>query len=105
MMNIANLNSSAIPTVTTSYDFTAIYHQVKAVQITHASATASFSIQVKGSLDGTNFANVGSAVTVNNDSATTIVASTEAYPYIRVTVTKTSGSLTALSLLAAYVPR
>jgi len=101
---IVNNLVAAIPTVTTSYNFTADTHEVRSIQIITASSTASWSMQLLGSNDNTNFTAIGAAITVANNSANTFnqIKNTSEYLYYKMTATKTSGTLTGLSVLVAY---
>ena len=95
--------STAIPTASTNYDYTAEYNFVKSIQVVWGSTTASFSYQVQGSNDGTNFNNIGSSQAIVNDSGSTFTQIDGIYDYLyyRVALTKTSGSLTTWDILVA----
>jgi len=94
---------SVIPTITTSYGFTADFKEVLSIQIITASSTASWSLQLMGSNDNTNFTNISSAITVANNSANTFTEIKNVYDYLyfKVVCTKTSGAFTGLSILVA----
>ena len=105
MMNkllVTNL-SSVIPTESTNYDYTAEFNFVRSIQVIWGSTTASFSYQVQGSNDGTNFTNIGSAQSITNNSGSTFTQIDGVYDYLyyRIALTKTSGALTAWSVLVA----
>jgi hypothetical protein len=106
-LQVNDLVKGVIPTVTTSYTFTADHNEVRSVQIVHASSTASWSLQLQGSNDGTNYTNIGSAISVSNNSANTFTQVGGAYDYLyyKVVCTKTSGAFTGLSILVANQPR
>lgn len=106
-LTVIDLTKGVIPTASTNYDFKADHFEVFSLQVVWTSTTASFSIQPQLSLDGTNFANIGTAVTVANNSGSTVYHQIDLreVPYVRLAVTKTSGALTALKLLVANTIR
>jgi hypothetical protein len=53
----------------------------------------SSSAQVQGSLDGTNYFNIGSAITVSADGNTVALISGNAYQYMRCVITQTAGQV------------
>lgn len=100
---IANATSLA---ATTSYSFTADHHKVESIQIIWTSTTASFSISIQHSLDGTNWEADGSATSISNSSSNTMYHLKEKDSlYWRVTATRTSGTLDTFKALVGYVPR
>jgi hypothetical protein len=106
-LRVTDLTKGVIPTVTTSYTFPANFNEVKSIQINHASTTASWSLQLMGSNDNSNFTNIGSAITVSNNSVNTFTQIRGVYDYLyfKVVCTKTSGAFTALALLVASTNR
>lgn len=91
---------------TTSYTFSAAYTKPMAVQAVWTSSTASFTIALESSLDGTNYQAFTTATTITNSSSTVIwdAKSIEA-PYWRVTATRTSGTLTTLKVYVSEQSR
>lgn len=102
-LRVVDLTKGVIPTITTSYTFTADFNEVRSIQINYASSTASWSIQLQGSNNNVDFVNIGSAITVANNSANafTEIWGVADYLYFKVVCTKTSGSFTGLSILVA----
>jgi hypothetical protein len=60
---------------------------------TFTPATLSSSAQVKGSIDGSNWFAIGSAITVTADGITSGLISGNAYQYMRVDITQTAGQV------------
>lgn len=98
----------SIPSATTSYTTGACdVMQAISLQVVWASSTASFSYQLYASNDGTNFVAVGSSQAILNNSGSTITQLRNAYDfkYYRVTLTKTSGTLTGFNVIFVFEPR
>ena len=77
---------------------------VAVINATWTSTTASFSLQLQYSFDGTTYINDGSAQSISNSSSSKTWAPTYAAPYYRVASTRTSGTLTTLVIHAVYKP-
>jgi len=106
-LNVVDLAASAIPAASTNYTFIADVHEVQSLQVVWGSTTASFSFVIQVSNDGTNYTNWDTAQPIANDSGSVIGAddTIKGFKYIRVALTKTSGTLTAFKVLVANQPR
>ena len=92
---------------TTNYAFTADTNRVRAVQAVWTSSTASFTLTLQYSLDGTNWSNFTSATAITNSSSNVMwdVLDTKDAVYWQVAATRTSGTLTTLKIYFANEPR
>lgn len=105
-LQVTQIANAASLAATTSYSFTADYCKAETIQFVYTSTTASFSIQVEHSLDGTNWIAEGSATAVSNASGTAHVHLKEKDAlYWRVTATRTSGTLTTFKAYVGWVER
>lgn len=87
-----------------NYDAKADEKQCMAINAVWTATTASFSLQLQYSYDGTNYINDGSAQAITNASGSKTWAPTYCAPYYRVASTRTSGTLTTLIIHACYKP-
>lgn len=88
---LLNNSALAVSTTTEAVNLETIVNF--SVQIVWTSVTASFSIQVEVSNDGLNWVNLGSAAVINNNSGNVMVEkSNNTNRFMRVSVTRTSGT-------------
>ena len=97
------LNGTSIA-ASANYDVKADEKQVACINATWTSTTASFSLQLQYSFDGTTYINDGSAQSISNSSSSKTWTPTYTAPYYRVASTRTSGTLTTLVIHAVYNP-
>lgn len=70
-------------------------HIAYSVVASSASSPTGTAIQLQGSLDDTNFFDIGSAVNVTADGAYSVASSALAYRYYRLSYSRSSGSYIA----------
>ena len=97
------LNGSSVA-ASANYDVKSDDKQAATINATWTSTTASFSLQLQYSFDGSNYINDGSAQSISNSSSSKTWTPTYIAPYYRVASTRTSGTLTTLVIHAAYKP-
>lgn len=104
---VKELVGSTVPTATTSYTFDAHWCHVESIQMVWASTTASFSYQVQGSNDGTNWVDAGSSQAISNNSGTIAlkIKDNHLYAHYKCVLTKTSGALTDFKIHVAHIMR
>lgn len=92
---------------TTNYPFESKHNKPVAVQAVWTSTTASFSLTLQYSVDGTNYQDFTTGTAISNSSSNVIwdISTVKDAPYWRVNATRTSGTLTTLQLYVASVPR
>lgn len=90
-----------------NYAFTADTNRVRAVQAVWTSSTASFTLTLQYSLDGTNWTDFTTATTITNSSSNKMwdVLDTKDAPFWQVASARTSGTLTTLKIYVANEPR
>lgn len=92
---ILNLSAQAATTASEILDLRTILNC--SVQIKWTSTTASFTVGLEVSNDGTNFISIDSATVLDNNGADIFVIQNNPYKYARIYVTRTSGTLTTLT--------
>lgn len=92
---------------TTNYTFITKHSKPVGVQAVWTSATASFTLTLQYSIDGTNYQDFTTGTAISNSSSNVIwdIAVTKDAPYWRVAATRTSGTLDTLKVYMASVPR
>jgi hypothetical protein len=92
---------------TTNYTFQAKSSKPIAVQAVWTSTTASFTLTLQYSVDGTNYQDFTTGTAISNSSSNVIwdISTVKDAPYWRVNAARTSGTLTTLQLYVASVPR
>lgn len=101
---VANVSSLA---ATANYAFESKHNKSVAVQAVWTSTTASFSLTLQYSVDGTNWQDFTTGTAISNTSGNVIwdIGTTKDAPYWRVNAARTSGTLTTLQIYRASVPR
>jgi N-methylhydantoinase B/oxoprolinase/acetone carboxylase alpha subunit len=97
------LNGSSIA-ASANYDIKADDRQCSTINATWTSTTASHSLQLQYSFDGSTYINDGSAQAISNNSGSKTWAPTYIAPYYRIANTRTSGTVTTLVIHAVYKP-
>ncbi len=72
------------------------------ISITSFSAAVSGTVQLQGSLDGTNFFNVGSSVSVAANGELAVTDTAPAYIYYRILAARASGSFVGTPRFVVY---
>lgn len=105
-LDVTNLVKST-PTASTDYTFTADRCKANSIQVVWESTTASFGYVIQGSNDGTNYTQVVANQAIADNSGSTFVQIDGVfdYLYLRVALTKTSGSLQNFAVLVANTTR
>lgn len=91
---ILNLSSVAATTVSETIDLNTIVNC--SFQVVWTSTTASFTLGLEVSNDGTNFTSIDSATVSDNNGSDIFIIQENPYRYARVYITRTSGTLTTL---------
>lgn len=101
-LNVTNL-VLVVPAASINYEFVAVEKEATSIQVYWTSTTASFAYIIQSSNDRLNWTDVNSsqAILNNNGSTHTQIKGVRDAPYYRVSVTKTSGTLTTLGILVA----
>lgn len=97
------LNGSSIA-ASANYGIKADDKQVACINATWTSTTASHSMQLQYSFDGSTYINDGSAQAISNNSGSKTWIPAYVAPYYRIANTRTSGTVTTLVIHAVYKP-
>lgn len=73
--------------------------------LTSASSPSGITAILQGSLDGTNYFDVGSSISLSANGAQKLTASTVEYKFYRVTYARTSGSIVSTERFMIYGDR
>lgn len=104
MLETATILNATSVAASADYDIKVRDKEVVTIWAGWASTTASFSLQLQYSLDGTTFINDGSAQAIANDSGNKVWEPSVVVPFYRVASTRTSGTLTSLKIMAVMAP-
>lgn len=106
-LSINTLVDATSVVATASYPFTADYHEVRSVQAIYTATTASFTLALQYSNDGTNWEDFTTATAITNASGKVMwnVVGTKDAKYWQVVATRTSGTLLTLKAYLSYLPR
>lgn len=106
-LKVNQLANAASLAATGTYSFTADNNKVVSVQAVYTSTTASFSLALQYSNDGTTWKDFTSATSISNANGDVDwqVLDTKDALYWQVKATRTSGTLTTLKVYLAYRER
>jgi hypothetical protein len=105
-LSTSQIVSVAAVVATTPYPFTQDYFRPVTVQAVYTVTTASFTLTLQYSLDGTNWADfaTGTAVSASGNKVWDIAGTKDAVLW-RVNATRTSGTLDTLKLYVCQIER
>jgi hypothetical protein len=104
MLETATIANASSVVASADYDIKVRDKEVVTIWAGWASTSATFSLQLQYSLDGTTYINDGSAQAISDNSGNKVWEPAIVAPFYRVASTRTSGTLTSLKIMAVMAP-